>query len=874
MRLHRLTLTNYRGIDHREVAFPDHGVVVISGVNEVGKSSMIQALDLLLKFKDRSGHKDVKAAKPTHADVGSEVTAEISTGPYRFVYHKRFHKRAETTLSISAPRREQLTGDEAHDRVCAILDETVDTALWEAQRVLQAESTDAVDLAGCDALSKALDIAAGEAATLTGAEGSLIEDIDVEYGRYFTPTAGRATAELATATTAFTGAQAERDRCARLVEEVDDRVCRHDELTEQLESLTEQQQDVTVRHTAAQEVAALVAELKNTLQAAELAAARAESSRSASETARSERQRLRTDLDTRTQAVAGLEAQAKEAADAEAAGSTAAEEAGTAADETAQRLAAAEQRVRTARRVVDQLVSRDEEARLADRLTKIDTTQLDHDRVCDELAGVTLTEAMLVRIEEAATAADRAQAALTAISTTVEFTAIADIDLQTGDQQMTLPAGQSWSTIVSAATRVEVPGVLTVQIGPGENAGDAQAKAAVAQQELTAALAAAQEADVASARRADRHRQDLCGRRDQLAAALDALRGDDHLDELRARLDRLRADRSDPAPQTGADIGAARAELDAAEQDRDRVAAEHETLHRAAAEATEQLGKLHTETTMVQAKLQAQRTELTTTAEKLAAERAQISDDDLAAAAGTARQAADAATENLAELSRQLQEANPEAVDQELTDATAGADALRKQCDETAGKLRDVRVELDLIGTEGRQSQLDAAEADLEHAADAHARVDRRARAAKLLRTVMLRHRDDTRLRYVEPLRVEITRLGAPVFGESFEVEVDSQLSIRSRTLDGRTVPYESLSGGAKEQLGILVRLAAAALVAKEDSVPVLIDDALGFTDAERLISMGEVLSTVGEHGQVIVLTCTPERYDGVKDAHRIDLSG
>ena len=62
-------------------------------------------------------------------------------------------------------------------------------------------------------------------------------------------------------------------------------------------------------------------------------------------------------------------------------------------------------------------------------------------------------------------------------------------------------------------------------------------------------------------------------------------------------------------------------------------------------------------------------------------------------------------------------------------------------------------------------------------------------------------------------------------------------MRIGSRTLSGRTVPYESLSGGAKEQLGIVARLAGAALVAKEDSVPVVIDDALGFTDADRLTS-------------------------------------
>jgi predicted ATP-dependent endonuclease of OLD family len=54
MKLHRLVLANYRGITHREIEFPDHGVVVVCGANEIGKSSMIEALDLLLESRDRS----------------------------------------------------------------------------------------------------------------------------------------------------------------------------------------------------------------------------------------------------------------------------------------------------------------------------------------------------------------------------------------------------------------------------------------------------------------------------------------------------------------------------------------------------------------------------------------------------------------------------------------------------------------------------------------------------------------------------------------------------------------------------------------------------------------------------------------------------
>src|ERR1700690_3085316 len=190
MKLHRLVLTNYRGIVHREIDFPDQGVVVVSGANEIGKSSMVEALDLLLESKDRSTKKEVKQVKPTHADVGSEVTAEISAGPYRFVYHKRFHKKCETQLTVLEPRREQHSGDEAHDRVQAMLAETVDTELWHAQRVLQAASTAAVNLSGCDALTRALDVAAGDVAALSGTEPLLIDRIDTEYARYCTPQFG------------------------------------------------------------------------------------------------------------------------------------------------------------------------------------------------------------------------------------------------------------------------------------------------------------------------------------------------------------------------------------------------------------------------------------------------------------------------------------------------------------------------------------------------------------------------------------------------------------------------------------------------------------------------------------------------------------
>ena len=870
MKLHRLVLMNYRGIDHREIDFPDQGVVVVSGANEIGKSSMIEALDLLLEAKDRSTKKEVKQVKPTHADVGSEVTAEISTGPYRFVYRKRFHKRAETQLTVLEPRREQHSGDEAHDRVQAMLAETVDTGLWHAQRVLQAASTAAVNLSACDALTRALDIAAGDTAALSGNEPLLIERIDAEYARYFTPT-GRPTAEWTAVISALRDAEDEVQRCAAAVAEVDDRVNRHAALTAELAALSQHQQVVGVRHTAAQAAADKIAQLTEQLREAELIAAAATATSAASTGAHTERLRLRAETDSRTATVATLEAEAREAADAQATARDVTVAADDVVEEASQLLAAAQQRAETARRVVDELARREETERLATRLAKIDAALRDRDRIGEELSAIALTDDLFQRIGQAAAAVDRAEGQLALVSATVEFVAATDIELVVGDQRVSLPAGQSWSTTAGATTEVEVPGILTARFTPGTSALDIQAEYAAAQENLAVVLAAAQVADLTAAQGSDQRRRELQSGRDQLTATLVGLCGDDEVAQLRSRLAELRAL---PAlvDDVAMDADAARAELDEADAARVKAGADCETHRRVATLATSRLTEISTQATLLHDKLVTQRAELTVVADRLAEQRAAVADEKLAATVDADLLAAQTAEGRFAELSEQLAAAAPDAVAAELADAAEAAATFCARHDEIARTLHEIGVELALFGTEGRKGKLDAAETKREHARSEHDRVGHRARAVQLLREVMVRHRDTTRLRYVEPFRAELQRLGRPVFGPSFEVDVDTDLCILNRTLDGCTVPYESLSGGAKEQLGILARLAGAALVAKEDAVPILIDDALGFTDPERLAKMAEVFDTLGERGQVIVLTCTPARYDGVKGAQRIEL--
>ncbi|QLL06191.1 AAA family ATPase [Mycobacterium vicinigordonae] len=874
MKLHRLIMTNYRGVAHREIEFPDQGVVIIHGANEIGKSSMIEALDLLLESKDRSTKKEVKQVKPTNADVGAEVSAEISSGPYRFTYRKRFHKRPETELTVLAPHREQFTGDEAHDRVRTMLAETVDTELWHAQRVLQAASTCAVDLAGCDALSRALDVAADSAgdAALSGSEPVLIERIDAEFARYFTAT-GRPTGEWAAAIARLDAAKLAVAECTQAMAEVDDRVARHAELGRESAELAQLRTATVPRLAAAQAAADRVAALSKELKDAGLVAAAALATSITSHGAHAARLALIAEIDSRSRAVAAVSAEAQEAVRQQATASAEAKTHEGAVEEAVRALAAAQQRAEAAQRTLDWIAEREEADRLSALLSRFDEAQRQLDSTETELSGIVLNDELWRRIETAAAAVDRIGGQLELISAVVEFTACTDIEIAVDGQRVALSAGEAWQITATAPTDVEVPGVLTARVTSGATALDIHTKHVAAQRDLTEALTAAGVADLTAARSVEQRRHQLAADRDRLAATLAALCGDDQPDALRARLAHLQVgDPSEPDLFT-TDAGAARAERDAAEAARVAAQATCEARRRCADDASRRLAETTTRATVLNNNVAAQRAELDAAVSRLAADRATVSDQALATTADAERQTAHAAELRVVELDRALADAAPDSIAAELAEATKAVDSLDKRHAEVVAALNEVSIELAVLSSEGRKGKLDAAQTELKHAASQHTRVGDRARAAQLLRSVMTRHRDTSRLRYVAPYRTELQRLGRPVFGSSFEVEVDSALRIVSRTLNGTTVPYESLSGGAKEQLGILARLAGAALVAKEDTVPVVVDDALGFTDPDRLAKMSEVFDTVGAHGQVIVLTCSPTRYGGVTGAHRIDLS-
>ena len=127
--------------------------------------------------------------------MGPEIELELETGKYVFTYFKRFLKSPRPRLTITKPNPENLTGRQAHDRANEILKETLDVDLWKALSIMQGEAIGQPDLKNKQALSAALDKAAG-CSSGRPARAQFVQKVSQEYELYYTIGRGTERKEL------------------------------------------------------------------------------------------------------------------------------------------------------------------------------------------------------------------------------------------------------------------------------------------------------------------------------------------------------------------------------------------------------------------------------------------------------------------------------------------------------------------------------------------------------------------------------------------------------------------------------------------------------------------------------------------------------
>lgn len=878
MKILRIKLRNYRGVAEREVHLEPSGVTVIQGPNEIGKSSLAEAVDLVFKHLDSSARAEVKAVKPVHADEGAEVEVDAECGPYAFTLFKRFHKKAATRLEVRRPRPESLTGREAHERVRAILEETIDLPLWDALRIQQGSGVKQADLKDQSSLAAALDKAAG-GATTGEREESLFEAVRTEYERYYTET-GKPKREVEQAEKDVTTAQEELESIQRAVECIEADVARSAKLEN--ETARMKGEEARLKALAAEReadwraVERRVGELKglesqrNEAQTVEKTAAAAVDARAGLVAAVESARKAHASL------VAEIEAQApaRQVSRAERDSASGERDEARQAHEAAARLLDI--------RRMDHEFRRDEldMEQLRERKTRIDAAIQNGEAAEKLLLKTRMNDEVLKRIEDAHIALETAQTRLDAARTTVSIEALADIAPEVNGTSTPLAREERKSFPVEGSLEIQLPGMARIAVRSGSSVVDLEEELEKAKRRLAAACEKGAVADLKAARDANDARRDA----QRVKARKDEVLKENLRDLTREVLERKLADLKARVEDYGARRPAEPAlasDLDAAKE----ILASAQSAEKAALDRRERAERAFELTRENRAKQEKAEVEGATKL-KLAAdgiERAQKALNDARAAKVDEQlslERADAAARAWAleaaygEASKRLAAEDPERVKDIAENARAAHETAADQLRQAEDELLEVATTLKTHGEDGLEERRGAAQARLERLKLERDGLLARATGAKLLFETLRQMRNEARRKYVAPLREQIEKLGRYVFvfKESFGVELSDDLQVQSRTLDGRTVPFRDLSVGTQEQISVIARLACAMTVSPNGGVPVVLDDALGYSDPERLQQMGAVLARAGREMQVIVLTCMPDRYCQVGGAHVVRL--
>lgn len=901
MRLHRLTLRDVKGVRERTVDLPDRGVLVIEGPNEIGKSTLLDAFDALLTVKATSRSAAARALAPLDRDVAPCVEAELTIGGQRLRFAKRWLKAPSTTLELLGPRPEHLTGDAAQQRLDALLEQHLDRTLWDALRLTQAGDGSVAPLVSSSVLTAALDAAAGADQHAEGAD-ALLDRVAAEVALYLTPT-GRPTGVYREALTRHTAAEEAVAEAHRRVEEG----------AALLERLGQARERATAADTEADDAAERLAVAERAAGEVEAVAAAHEAALERLADAR-ERHRLTERAWTQRQALDAERSTAErelrrgeESHDADLEVAQARGEALRAAqalvDEAAGRAERAADEVAAARadadhlRAVAELGSCQDRLAQAERLVETVREAQDAVRAQEGRTSRPVSRELARRVRALQDRLDAMRLQHDGSTPTLEVEALGSaVEIDAGDGSGTAPVAPGGRARVQVGhdTTLEVPGQARIRVRLHAEARSRATEIDRLQDELRDALAGIGCTDVDELDAVVVAAEDARARLREATRDVELLlHGSGPAVVAEAAAGRLPPALEDAVRQAARQVAESRAGRPAGRDlppdeptARDLVRAAETQLRTARdqhRQARDALGRESAEVTALTARLDRAAGHLTAQRERLQALEAQLATAREDVPDETLVHQLDRCTEQLGQLTGAVEEAaaavveaDVEGVRAALLSARHGHTLAVRARDEAHAELNRVKGQVEMAAGEGRQELYDLAVADLEDAERDLRAVDRRARAARHLHATLNRHRDNAHRAYVRPYTRALEDLGRQVYGPGFAVTVDEDLSLAARTLGGVTVPFTELSGGAKEQLGILARLAVARLVDPTQGVPVVIDDALGYSDPERLRQMGSVLGSAAEDGvdvQVILLTCTPERYAAIPDVHTVRLT-
>ncbi|CAM4171614.1 AAA family ATPase [Kerstersia similis] len=523
-----------------------------------------------------------------------------------------------------------------------------------------------------------------------------------------------------------------------------------------------------------------------------------------------------------------------------------------------QRVAEVERQAQAAQRQVEQLTLRLAQAEAAQASWREREAQARQERLAPE---------DIKRLERLEQAARLAQARLEAAATTVEYALDAGVEIDAGDERL---SGSGRRTLATATTW-QVAGLGSLRILPGgselETLRDNHARL---QQELASLL---QELGVADAGAA----QARARRYDQLQAQAEAARqvaasyapqGNAVLQQelQNARLQWQEATQWLAQRRSVAVDAHAMPALEVAEATARQVQHQHDRVMQSLQDSRLQAGVSEAELTAAQAEWQ--RAQAALTAPDRDAEQRQAL-MDLANARSDEAQA----QSHLEALEAQLASLDLDFLRQDVQRLADSEAIQRQRYQERERLLAELGSRLETMGSTGLEEDLADRRLQLEQARRRAGDLARRAQALDYLLASLEAARGRMMRRLHAPLQKHLDRYLRILFPGA-SVELDDELvpgQIRRAGSQGlESGALADLSHGAREQIGVLARLAYADLL-QEAGRPslVILDDALVHSDEGRLGQMKRVLYDAARRHQILIFTCHPAAWEDLGVASR-----
>lgn len=874
MRFHDIELHNVRAIDSLSITgLAERGVVVISGENESGKTTIAKAIHVALTTKWKSRSSEALSLNSHSSQEKPQVKLRLELDGYEFTLDKVFGstKDTGTIVTVHSPTAEVLKDDQAEEWLAARMHNADTKNLWQVFVAEQGQAQKTLSLGGYAQVTSALQSASGQRAE-TAEEVGLFEAVEAEYGNYFQKN-GKERKQLTDVDKELAEAQRVRDEAAKKVREfeaLNEEAARNEESQHtQRASLPEAKNEVEHWAQALEELEKFRVAVS---QAQEVSAA-AKQQLDLAKQAQQERETfIQQAQDARDQhsATEKKVAELKEAFDKEVAALKKAQEdrdaVVTAYREVrkAEELAAAEVALGEKRGLVEAL---------SNRVEKLDALRAQLAEQKEVIARNSVTEEVMEKLLTCEREVATATAVLEASSPSVQLSASSAQEVTVDGEKVGLaPEAETVQRAVTKPLAIEV-GDVTVAIQPGDGSDSQQRKLEKAEISLKEQLEAAGADSVAEAQKAYARRREAEKARFQVETSITAVSDgveyhqltaelDDAKEEARVQGERYRALAGEDAP-TEIDLVAAKARLEEAAAGRRDAESKRDN-------ADMRLSKLekrpaHANYTKASSELEGARSVLKVREDSLTTAREKASDAEIFAAVENRGKDYEVAEEQLAAALKELAQRDADDVEASLAGAKQRRDAVENRLAELEKRRQEIRVHLDYF--DSANEKLAAAEGVVERTQRDRDSMRRRAAAAKTLMEVMTQARAASRNALADPLLRKLEEYGGGVFGAGTQFTMNEDLQIESRSNADGKFDVDELSGGAQEQLDILLRLAVAGVLEGGQGAPVIIDDALGYSDEHRLRRMNNALAKAGRDMQVLVLTCDEARFDRVTGA-------